>query len=59
MRVMNKLLTATATVGLLLVSGSAQAREPRAAVTNGWAGYIVTHGRPKETVENVTAFDDR
>lgn len=41
MRVMNKLLTAAATVGLLLVSGSAQAREPQAAVTNGWAGYVV------------------
>jgi hypothetical protein len=38
---MNKLLTAAATVGLVLVSGSAQAREPRAAVTNGWAGYVV------------------
>ena len=43
MRVMNKLFVAAATVGLLIVSGSAQAREdePQAAVTNGWAGYVV------------------
>jgi hypothetical protein len=40
---MNKLFVAAATVGLLIVSGSAQAREdePQAAVTNGWAGYVV------------------
>ena len=43
MRVMNKLFVAAVTVGLVIVSGSAQAREgePRAAVTNGWAGYVV------------------
>jgi hypothetical protein len=43
---MTKLLTAAANLGFLLVSGSAQARELRAAVTNGWAGYVVrTDGR--------------
>ena len=43
MRVMNKLFVAAATVGLVFVSSSAQAREgePRAVVTNGWAGYVV------------------
>lgn len=45
---MNKLFVSAVAAGLLLVSGSAQAREgePRAAVTNGWAGYVVrTAGR--------------
>jgi len=42
---MTKLLTAGATVGLLLVSGSAQARQPRAAVTNGWGRLRRAHGR--------------
>jgi hypothetical protein len=43
MQAMTKLFAAVATVGLVLVSGSAQAREdePRATVTNGWAGYVV------------------
>jgi hypothetical protein len=41
MRVMNKLFVAAATVGLVFVSSSAQARQPREAVTNGWAGYVV------------------
>lgn len=43
MRVMNKLFIAAATVGIVIVSGSAQAGEgePRAEVTNGWAGYVV------------------
>jgi hypothetical protein len=43
MPVVNKLFVAAATVGLVIVSGSAQAREgePRAVVTNGWAGYVV------------------
>jgi hypothetical protein len=42
MRVMNQLF-AVVGVGLVIVSGSAQAREgePRAVVTNGWAGYVV------------------
>jgi hypothetical protein len=42
-RVINTLFTAAATVTLVLGSSSAQARagEPRAAVTNGWAGYVV------------------
>lgn len=40
---MNKLFVAAATVGIVIVSGSAQAGggEPRAAATNGWAGYVV------------------
>ena len=43
MRVMTKLFVAAATVGLVFVSSSAQAGEgePRAVVTNGWAGYVV------------------
>jgi Peptidase A4 family len=43
MRVLNKLFVAAATVELVIVSGSAQAGEgePRAAVTNGWAGYVI------------------
>ena len=43
MRVMSKLFVAAAAVGLVIVSGSAQAGEggPRAVVANGWAGYVV------------------
>jgi hypothetical protein len=38
-----KLFVAAVAAGLVLVCGSAQARalEPPAAVTNGWAGYVV------------------
>jgi hypothetical protein len=38
-----QLFAATATVALVLVSGSAQAGEgePQVTVTNGWAGYVV------------------
>jgi hypothetical protein len=44
MRLRTKLfVVAAAMVGLVLVSGSAQARKrkPRPAVTSGWAGYVV------------------
>jgi Peptidase A4 family len=39
---MNKLLVAAATVGIVIASGAqAGEGEPRAAVANGWAGYVV------------------
>jgi hypothetical protein len=43
MQAITKLFAAVATVGLVLVSGSAHAEvgEPQATVTNGWAGYVV------------------
>src|SRR5438067_4289968 len=46
MTLRTKVFVAAVAAGLVLVSGSAQARarEPRAAVTNGWAGYVVRTG---------------